>query len=106
MADRCSGSSAENLGDLVYESTFAAALRIGLAANVAHDMARQVDADIRRRRGGDRVYVPAPSRADRDRRIIRALDQGDGVADIAEREQVSRGTVYAIRKMMHESGRR
>ncbi len=94
----------ENLADLVYESTFAAALRIGLGANLAHDMARQVDADIRRQRGGERLYVPAPSRQDRDRRIIEALDRGDSVVDIAARERVCRGTVYKLRRAVAEAG--
>lgn len=86
----------DNLGDVVYEEVYLAAKKLSVSQSISGDLARMVDEGVKRRCGGDRVYVPAPSREIRDMRICNAKMNGEPVCDIAKREGVSKSTVYDI----------
>ena len=89
-------AGSDNLDDIVYEEVYLAGKKLSLSQSISDDLARMVDEGVKRRCGGDRVYVPAPSREIRDMRICNAKINGEPVGKIAKREGVSKSTVYEI----------
>lgn len=87
----------DNLSDVVYEETFKGARKMGVSQAVSADLARLVDETIKRRFGGERVYVPAPGKEERDKRIFRALERGVPVSVVARNEKLSVRWIYKIR---------
>lgn len=88
----------ENMGDLVYNAVYNSGLRIGLGRQLSHDLARDSENELRRRSGGQRVYVPAPSRSERDAMIAQGLADGGSVREVAKAVGVSSHTVWRFKR--------
>ncbi len=72
-----------------------AAGRCGLTAREASDMARSVGEGLRRDYAGQRPYVPAITKAERNRRIRAAYDGRNGEA-LCRRFGVSKSTLRRV----------
>ena len=72
---------------------------IGMHEAIATVFAQALVRGLRREFGGQAVYIPVPGRAERDA-AIRSQFDGTNLAQIMERHDVSRTTVYRV------SGRR
>lgn len=73
-----------------------AATAEGLDHRAAHRLAAAITDRLRRELGTLRVYIPAPSRAARDRAILAGLANGDSRQAIANRVGVHVNTVHNI----------
>ena len=69
--------------------------RIGLAPRYANEWAAQLTEYLRLRLGAQQVYIPAPSKAERDKAIAREFD-GKNMADVMRRYDIGRSQVYEI----------
>jgi Mor family transcriptional regulator len=74
---------------------------IGLKEPIAEDWARQLTEYLRRRLGAQSVYIPKPSRADRDAAIFREYN-GTNAAEVCERHGVGRTRMHEICNQQRE----
>lgn len=81
-----------------------AATAEGLDHRAAHRLAAAITDRLRRELGTLRVYIPAPSRAARDRAILAGLANGDSRQAIASRVGVHVTTVDRIARR-HQAAR-
>ena len=72
-----------------------AAGRCGLTAREAADMAQSVEESLRRDYAGQRPYVPAVTRAERNRQIRAAFDGRNGEA-VCRQFGISKSTLRRI----------
>jgi Mor family transcriptional regulator len=87
-------AGSDSLEDDVYEEVFAAARKLGVSRAISDDMARMVDAGIRRRCGGDRLYVPVLDSHDIDQQLLVARLAGATVRELADKFKMKKSTVY------------
>lgn len=66
---------------------------IGMTEQLASGFAQALVAGLRRRMGGSELWIPAPSRSDRDAAIRRDFD-GTNLSEVMRRYGVGRSTVY------------
>lgn len=76
---------------------------IGLHPRWANEWAAKLTNYLRVRLGAQQVYIPAPSKAERDKAIAREFD-GSNMAAIMQRHDIGRSQVYEIVK--RERGQR
>lgn len=95
-ASRAATAGSDEFRDLIYESVYYASQKMGVSPVVADDLARMVERDLRNRRGGDKIYVPAAGTAERDRNLLADRLMGFSVADLQARYNLSRSQVYTI----------
>lgn len=67
----------------------------GLKREIAFDWAGRIMGNLRRRLGAQRIYIPAPSRAERDEAIYREYD-GTNTGELCRRHGVSRTRLHEI----------
>lgn len=94
-AEVSSGDGDAILAVIVAAATTAATAE-GLDHRAAHRLAAAITDRLRRELGTLRVYIPAPSRAARDRAILAGLAAGEGRAVIAARVGVHPTTVDRV----------
>ena len=94
-AEVSSGDGDAILAVIVAAATTAATAE-GLDHRAAHRLAAAITDRLRRELGTLRVYIPAPSRAARDRAILAGLANGDSRQAIANRVGVHVTTVDRI----------
>jgi Mor family transcriptional regulator len=68
---------------------------IGLHDEFANVWSARLVAFLRRRLGAQSIYIPAPSKADRDAAIYREFD-GKNAAAIMQRHKISRSRLYQV----------
>lgn len=68
---------------------------IGLKAEFAAEWSARLVAFLRRRLGSQQIYIPAPSRLERDAAIFREFN-GQNAAEMCQRHGVSRTRLYEI----------
>jgi Mor family transcriptional regulator len=68
---------------------------IGLKPDLASDFAARITRYLRRRLGTQRLYIPAPSRAERDVAIFREYN-GTNAGEVCDRHGVSRRRMHEI----------
>ena len=68
---------------------------IGLKREIAADWASRVVANLRRRLGTQRIYIPQPSRADRDEAIYREYNGTNG-AELCQRFGIGKARLHQI----------
>ena len=99
----CAGEGEEVISVIVAAATTAATAE-GLDHRAAHRLAAAITDRLRRELGTLRVYIPAPSRAARDRAILAGLANGDSRQAIANRVGVHVTTVDRIARR-HQAAR-
>ncbi|MBB1601267.1 hypothetical protein A9977_14590 [Variovorax sp. UMC13] len=79
------------------ENEFTSIVReeIGMHEGMAAMFAQALVRGLRRKLGGQDIYVPAPDRSERDAAIRRLFD-GSNLADVMRTHNVSRSTVYRV----------
>lgn len=82
--------------DLLRSLTVDQLRRLEIPEAVARQTAEQLLDGISREYGCERIYVPAPSKAARDRAILAGLASGDSRAAVARRCGVSVATVARV----------
>jgi Mor family transcriptional regulator len=82
---------------LLLQGEISDALRseIGLKDEFAADWGARITAYLRRRLGTQRLYIPAPSRAERDAAIFREYN-GSNAGEVCHRHGVSRTRLHEI----------
>lgn len=90
-------TAADEDNALLLQGELADGLRaeIGLRAEFANDWAARLTAYLRRRLGAQSIYIPVPSRVERDAAIFAEFN-GSNMADVCLRHDVSRTRVYEI----------
>ncbi|HYF17698.1 MAG TPA: Mor transcription activator family protein [Ramlibacter sp.] len=68
---------------------------IGYKEDFASQIASAVLRGLRRRRGGEELYVPAADRSERDAAIRREFN-GTNLLEVCRRHGVSKSTVYRV----------
>jgi Mor family transcriptional regulator len=81
------------LFDVIQEEVLQAASNCGMPDQDAERLASALEDRIRREYGTRKIYVPAPSKTERNRRI-RAEFNGRNLHEIMRRYGVSKMTVY------------
>ncbi|MCK7579281.1 MAG: hypothetical protein MZV65_28495 [Chromatiales bacterium] len=69
---------------------------VGLDEDTAARLAEQVERIVRQAHGGTTCYLPAPSKAERNRQIREAYRRGHGVSVLAVRYRLSESRVRQI----------
>ena len=101
----CAGEGEEVISVIVAAATTAATAE-GLDHRAAHRLAAAITDRLRRELGTLRVYIPAPSRAARDRAILAGLAAGDSRQAIASRVGVDVKTVYRVERRRQQQNLR
>lgn len=83
--------------ELLHEFTVIVQEETGLKDLFAAQVAEAILRGLRRRRGGEEVYIPAEDRSARDDAIRRAYN-GRNMEEVMARYGVSRATVYRAAK--------
>jgi DNA-binding NarL/FixJ family response regulator len=91
-------SDSDDLINLILASARAAALTEGVSDRAAATIARAITARVRAIYGGQRVYICAQDRSEREQAVLRDLQSGKPPAEIAKRHNVHRSTVARIRR--------
>ena len=68
---------------------------IGYNEAFASSIASAIVRGLRRKLGGQEVYIPAPDRSERDAAIRREFN-GTNLAEVCQRHGVSKSTVYRL----------
>lgn len=74
---------------------------IGLKAEMAADWAARITGALRRRLGAQQIYIPGPSKAERDAAIYRDYN-GTNAGEVCARYAVSRSRMHDIVKEQRE----
>ena len=85
----------ENANLLQGEITDAISVEIGLKPEIAADWAARITGYLRRRLGAQEVYIPAPSRTERDAAIFREYNGTNG-GEVCARYNISRQRMHQI----------
>ena len=70
----------------------------GMHERLALPLVDAIMAELQRHYGGERYYIPAPGRVDRDQSIRDAIALGSSVSDVCKAKGVSKATVYRALK--------
>lgn len=84
--------------DLLVSVTKAELQRLEIPADIAEESAQRLLDALQRLAGGERHYLPAPSRDARDRAIRAALAAGESRASVARRLGLHVATVDRVRR--------
>lgn len=90
--------SAASVLDTLHEEIEAAARRLAINPKVALELARAVEARLRRDHGGRNAYIPAPCGDDRQRRALADILAGMSCPEVCRRHGISRATFYRLRQ--------
>lgn len=97
------GTSRDEDNAVLLQGEISDALRaeIGLKEEISADWSGRIVAYLRRRLGAQQLYIPAPSKAERDAGIFRDYN-GTNAGEVCQRYGVSRSRMHEIYQREHE----